>query len=86
MHDDALVIVTKIILNGIFLIDSSPAAIVECDGVDGLVDRKGSPQEIYEFAGEADIVVTCLTLYPETVSFLFLFFVCFLHFYRSFNF
>ncbi|XP_020599280.1 uncharacterized protein LOC110038728 isoform X2 [Phalaenopsis equestris] len=38
------------------------------DEVDGLVDRKGGPHEIYEFAGEADIVVTCLTLNPETVG------------------
>ncbi|KAI0493917.1 hypothetical protein KFK09_024044 [Dendrobium nobile] len=41
---------------------------VESDGIDGLVDRMGGPQEIYKFASEADIVVTCLTLYHETVG------------------
>ncbi|XP_020703476.2 uncharacterized protein LOC110114807 [Dendrobium catenatum] len=28
----------------------------------------GGPQETYKFASEADIVVTCLTLYHETVG------------------
>ncbi|KAK8917035.1 hypothetical protein KSP39_PZI023282 [Platanthera zijinensis] len=40
----------------------------ERDGVDGLIDRMGVPHDIYEFAAEADIVVTCLTLYPETAG------------------
>ncbi|KAG0499022.1 hypothetical protein HPP92_003713 [Vanilla planifolia] len=42
--------------------------MLQKDEIDGLVDQKGLPQDIYEFAGEADIVVTCLTLYPKTVG------------------
>ncbi|KAL6639084.1 hypothetical protein ACP70R_022814 [Stipagrostis hirtigluma subsp. patula] len=38
-----------------------------CD-VDGLVDKKGGPEDMYEFAGEADIVITCLLLTDETVG------------------
>ncbi|KAJ0969407.1 hypothetical protein J5N97_022284 [Dioscorea zingiberensis] len=33
-----------------------------------LVDEKGGPDNIYEFAGKADIVVTCLSLNNETVG------------------
>ncbi|KAG0503263.1 hypothetical protein HPP92_003335 [Vanilla planifolia] len=43
--------------------------MLQKDEIDGLVDQKGLPQDIYEFAGEADIVVTCLTLYSKTGSF-----------------
>jgi hypothetical protein len=32
-----------------------------------LVDKKGHPKNMYEFAGEADIIVTCLSLNKETV-------------------
>ncbi|XP_062230763.1 uncharacterized protein LOC133928448 isoform X2 [Phragmites australis] len=38
-----------------------------CD-IDGLVDKKGGPEDMYEFAGEADIVITCMTLTNETVG------------------
>lgn len=49
-----------------------------CADVDRLVDKKGGPEDIYELAGEADIVITCLLQNNETVSpclglFLFLF-------------
>lgn len=36
--------------------------------IDGLVDKKGGPQDMYEFAGEADIVITCMTLNNESVG------------------
>ncbi|CAD6220397.1 unnamed protein product [Miscanthus lutarioriparius] len=36
--------------------------------VDGLVDQKGGPEDIYELAGEADIVITCLLQTNETVG------------------
>lgn len=48
------------------------------DEIDGLVDMKGGPENIYEFAAEADIVVPCLTLNSETVSLICLF-VYFIH-------
>ncbi|XP_020102114.1 uncharacterized protein LOC109719719 isoform X3 [Ananas comosus] len=38
------------------------------DDIDGLIDKKGGPGNMYEFAAEADIVVTCLTLYKETAG------------------
>ncbi|XP_074583404.1 uncharacterized protein LOC141839536 isoform X1 [Curcuma longa] len=38
------------------------------DEVDHLVDKKGGQENLYEFAGEADIVVTCLTLSAETAA------------------
>ncbi|KAK3126788.1 hypothetical protein QOZ80_7AG0562620 [Eleusine coracana subsp. coracana] len=38
-----------------------------CD-VDGLVDKKGGPDDMYQFAREADIVITCMTLTNETVG------------------
>ncbi|XP_052160913.1 uncharacterized protein LOC127778368 [Oryza glaberrima] len=38
-----------------------------CD-IDELVDKKGGPEDMYEFAGEADIVITCLLLTNETVG------------------
>ncbi|MQM18886.1 hypothetical protein Taro_051887 [Colocasia esculenta] len=37
------------------------------DGIDGLIDEKGGPDNLCEFAAEADIVVTSLTLNAETV-------------------
>ncbi|EOY33522.1 D-isomer specific 2-hydroxyacid dehydrogenase family protein isoform 5 [Theobroma cacao] len=36
--------------------------------VDDLVDKKGSHEDIYEFAHQADIVVCCLSLNKETVG------------------
>jgi len=33
-----------------------------------LVDKKGGPEDMYEFAREADIVITCMALTNETVS------------------
>jgi hypothetical protein len=36
--------------------------------VDEMVDKKGGAQDMYEFAGEADIVITCMTLNNETVG------------------
>ncbi|ONK55643.1 uncharacterized protein A4U43_UnF610 [Asparagus officinalis] len=41
---------------------------VEDDEIDGLIDKKGGPESIYEFAGEADIVVPCLQLNAETAG------------------
>ncbi|KAF8690633.1 hypothetical protein HU200_041004 [Digitaria exilis] len=38
-----------------------------CD-VDEMVDKKGGPENMYEFAGEADIVITCMALNNETVG------------------
>ncbi|XP_052161541.1 uncharacterized protein LOC127778933 isoform X2 [Oryza glaberrima] len=35
---------------------------------DELVDKKGGPEDMYEFTGEADIVITCLLLSNETVG------------------
>ncbi|CAL5066114.1 unnamed protein product [Urochloa decumbens] len=40
-----------------------------CD-VDEMVDKKGGPEDMYEFAGEADIVITCMALNNETGSYL----------------
>ncbi|XP_051192155.1 uncharacterized protein [Lolium perenne] len=40
---------------------------VPCD-LDGLVDKKGGPEDMYEFAREADIVITCMTLNNESVG------------------
>lgn len=42
--------------------------VLDLDEVDHLVDKKGGQENLYEFAGEADIVVTCLSLSAETVS------------------
>ncbi|CAL5066112.1 unnamed protein product [Urochloa decumbens] len=38
-----------------------------CD-IDELVDKKGGPEDMYELAGEADIVITCLLQNNETVG------------------
>jgi hypothetical protein len=51
---------------------------IPCADIDGLVDKKGGPEDMYELAGEADIVITCLLQTIETVSYslgLFLFLV-----------
>ncbi|KAJ3683488.1 hypothetical protein LUZ60_013715 [Juncus effusus] len=36
--------------------------------IEGLVDKKGRTENIYEFASEADIVVPCLTMNNETAG------------------
>jgi hypothetical protein len=36
--------------------------------LDGLVDKKGGPEDMYELAREADIVITCMTLNSESVN------------------
>lgn len=41
---------------------------IACADIDELVDKKGGPEDMYEFTGEADIVITCLLLSNETVS------------------
>lgn len=46
----------------------SPTLSMESDGNDSLVDKKGGPENLLEFAREADIIVTCLALNPETVN------------------
>ncbi|CAN6171613.1 unnamed protein product [Urochloa humidicola] len=38
-----------------------------CD-VDEIVDKKGGPEDMYEFAGEANVVITCMALNNETVG------------------
>ncbi|XP_010910119.1 uncharacterized protein [Elaeis guineensis] len=50
--------------------DSLPAGVLnaESNGIDGLIDKKGGPENMYEFASEADIVVTCLTLTTESAG------------------
>uniref|UniRef100_A0A453KGH4 D-isomer specific 2-hydroxyacid dehydrogenase NAD-binding domain-containing protein n=1 Tax=Aegilops tauschii subsp. strangulata TaxID=200361 RepID=A0A453KGH4_AEGTS len=40
---------------------------VSCD-LDGLVDKKSGPEDMYELAREADIVITCMTLNNESVG------------------
>lgn len=64
---------------------SDPVSNAQSDEIDGLIDKKGGPENMHEFASEADIVVTCLTLTTESVKshllLLLLFFykfVCFL--------
>ncbi|KAG2640844.1 hydroxypyruvate reductase-like [Panicum virgatum] len=38
-----------------------------CD-VDEMVDKKGGPEDMYDFAGEANIVITCMALNNETAG------------------
>ncbi|PUZ68912.1 hypothetical protein GQ55_2G066900 [Panicum hallii var. hallii] len=38
-----------------------------CD-VDEIVDKKGGPEDMYDFAGEANIVITCMALNNETAG------------------
>uniref|UniRef100_A0A453JGV6 D-isomer specific 2-hydroxyacid dehydrogenase NAD-binding domain-containing protein n=1 Tax=Aegilops tauschii subsp. strangulata TaxID=200361 RepID=A0A453JGV6_AEGTS len=40
---------------------------MSCD-LDGLVDKKGGPEDMYELAREADTVITCMTLNNESVG------------------
>ncbi|CAN6209840.1 unnamed protein product [Urochloa humidicola] len=44
-----------------------PSGSLPCD-IDELVDKKGGPEDMYELAGEADIVITCLLQNNETVG------------------
>ncbi|KAG9456944.1 hypothetical protein H6P81_001452 [Aristolochia fimbriata] len=48
--------------------DGSPPSNSESVDVRNLVDRMGGPEDIYDFAAEADIVVTCLSLNKETAG------------------
>jgi hypothetical protein len=41
---------------------------IPCADIEGLVDKKGGPEDMYELAGEADIVITCLLQTNETVN------------------
>ncbi|KAJ6848378.1 uncharacterized protein M6B38_274015 [Iris pallida] len=50
--------------NGVKHNDSSD----QSDEVNVLVDKKGGPENMYEFAAEADIVVPCLSLNNETAG------------------
>ncbi|RLM85276.1 hydroxypyruvate reductase-like [Panicum miliaceum] len=36
--------------------------------VDEIVDKKGGPEDMYDFAGEANIVITCMALNNETAG------------------
>ncbi|XP_042504721.1 hydroxypyruvate reductase isoform X2 [Macadamia integrifolia] len=40
----------------------------QSDTIDDLVDKKGGPEDFFDFASEADIVVTCLALNTETAG------------------
>jgi phosphoglycerate dehydrogenase-like enzyme len=51
-----------------------PASIVDSDS--RLVDEKGSHEDIYTFAGKADIVVVCLRLNKETAEIVNKEFIC----------
>ncbi|MCL7030849.1 hypothetical protein MKW94_017274 [Papaver nudicaule] len=48
--------------------DGSPVLGTENNDIGGLVDKKGGPEDQYEFAKEADIVVTCLLMNSETAG------------------
>ncbi|KAI3921199.1 hypothetical protein MKW98_012769 [Papaver atlanticum] len=48
--------------------NGSPALGTERDDIGGLVDKKGGPEDLYDFAQEADIVVTCLLMNSETAG------------------
>ncbi|RZC62636.1 hypothetical protein C5167_024412 [Papaver somniferum] len=50
------------------LSNGSPALGMEHDDIGGLVDKKGGPEDLYDFAQEADIVVTCLLMNSETAG------------------
>ncbi|KAL5993317.1 hypothetical protein ACLOJK_014241 [Asimina triloba] len=47
---------------------SSAVRSTRGEGIDCLIDKKGGPENLYEFAGESDIVVTCLVLNKETAG------------------
>ncbi|XP_043720111.1 hydroxypyruvate reductase isoform X2 [Telopea speciosissima] len=40
----------------------------QSDTINDLVDKKGGPEDFFDFASEADIVVTCLALNSETAG------------------
>ncbi|KAK9110050.1 hypothetical protein Sjap_018110 [Stephania japonica] len=44
------------------------APSTESGDLDNLVDKKGGPEDLFDFASEADIVVCCLLLNKETVG------------------
>ncbi|XP_010243885.1 PREDICTED: uncharacterized protein LOC104587840 isoform X2 [Nelumbo nucifera] len=46
----------------------SPAFNIQSDAYNSLVDKKGGPEDLYDFAREADIVVVCLLLNRETAG------------------
>ncbi|XP_077231834.1 uncharacterized protein LOC143864855 isoform X2 [Tasmannia lanceolata] len=46
----------------------SPTSNIKHEGINCLVDKKGGPEDKYDFAREADIVVACLPLNNETVG------------------
>ncbi|KAI3972819.1 hypothetical protein MKX01_019477 [Papaver californicum] len=48
--------------------NGSPALGTENADIGGLVDKKGGPEDLYDFAKEADIVVTCLLMNSETAG------------------
>ncbi|XP_077231709.1 uncharacterized protein LOC143864776 isoform X1 [Tasmannia lanceolata] len=48
--------------------DKSPSSSIKHGDISDLVDMKGGPENLYDFAREADIVVTCLALNSETVG------------------
>ncbi|KAI3846145.1 hypothetical protein MKW92_033271 [Papaver armeniacum] len=50
------------------LSNGSPALGTEHDDIGCLVDKKGGPEDLYDFAQEADIVVTCLLMNSETAG------------------
>ncbi|RWW22640.1 hypothetical protein BHE74_00032945 [Ensete ventricosum] len=59
----SIVLVLRLFLSVLY-----PASGAPNDEIDHLVDKKGGPENLYEFAGEADIVVTCLALNAATVG------------------
>ncbi|KAK1288822.1 hypothetical protein QJS10_CPB19g00079 [Acorus calamus] len=51
--------------------DGSQGSSIQSHKIGELVDKRGGPDDIYDFAGEADIVVICLALNHDTVHFMF---------------
>ncbi|KAL6865019.1 hypothetical protein ACP4OV_016170 [Aristida adscensionis] len=43
------------------------ANTLPCD-IDTLIDKKGGPEDLYDLAGEAEIVIACMALTNETVG------------------
>ncbi|KAK1288823.1 hypothetical protein QJS10_CPB19g00078 [Acorus calamus] len=48
--------------------DGSQGSSIQSHESDELVDKRGGPDDIYDFSREADIVVTCLALNHDTVG------------------
>lgn len=77
----SIVLVLRLLLSVLY-----PASGAPNDEIDHLVDKKGGPENLYEFAGEADIVVTCLALNAATVSLIsFVFPIIFLSWFFSYQ-